>query len=155
MSNGLYLILIYTLIPLAVIVIAVAGRPLLTLPHHLTARLSEDTAYRWGVAGVAGIGLTLMLGLGLSRAFSSGGAAFPPAGLLGANLPTLYALLLLFGVPLAVVGLIAAGKRLLAHSRPPAPGHLSVETVYALGVAVTLNLGALAEVWLMVQLAGL
>jgi len=155
MSNGLYLTLVYTLIPLAVIVIAVAGRPLLTFPHRLTARLSEDTAYTWGVLEVAVIGLALMLGLGLSLAFNSGGAAFPPAGLLGANLPTLYALLLLFGVPLAVAGLIAAGKRLLARSRAAAPGRVSAKTVYALGVAVTLNLGALAEVWLMVQLAGL
>ncbi len=155
MSNGLYLILVYTLIPLAVIVIAVAGRPLLTFPHRLTPRLSEDTAYTWGVAAVAVIGLALMLGLGLSLAFTSGGAAFPPVALLGVNLPTLFALLLLFGVPLAVAGLIASGKRLLAHSRPPAPGRISAETVYALGVAAALNLGALAEVWLMVQLASL
>lgn len=73
MNNGLYLTLIYTLIPLAVIVMAVAGRPLLTLPHRLISRLSEETAYTWGVLAMASIGVGLMMVLGLSLAFSTAG----------------------------------------------------------------------------------
>ena len=153
MSTGLYLALVYTLIPLAVIVLAAVGRPLLALPHRFFPRLSADTAYTWGVATAVVVGLTLMLALGLATAFRTDGLVGFPASLLGLNLSTLYVLLLLFGVPLAVVGLIRAAKAMLAWPRPATPGLISIESVYALGVAVLINLGVLAEVWLVVQLA--
>jgi hypothetical protein len=153
MSTGLYLALVYTLIPLAVIVLAAAGRPLLALPQRFFPRLSEDTAYTGGVATVVALGLTLMLALGLAGAFRLDGLVRFPASLLGLNLSTLYVLLLLVGVPLAVVGLIRAAGSMLAWPRPATPGLLSIESVYALSAAVLIDLGVLAEVWLVVQLA--
>lgn len=59
MNNALYLYLVFTLIPLAVIVIAVAGQPLLILPHRLFPRISADTAYIWGVVILAFLGTAL------------------------------------------------------------------------------------------------
>lgn len=152
MSNGLYLTLIFTLIPLVVIVAAVVGRPVLTLPHRFFPRLSEDTAYMWGAALIAFIGIALMMYLALSLAFSTGGVTFPPADLLRFNLRTVYTLSFLFGVPLTVVGLIVARKPLLTWPHHALPEYISAETAYALSAAALVVGGALAEVWLIARL---
>jgi hypothetical protein len=111
MSNGLYLILVFTLIPLAVMVMAVVGRPLLTLPHRFFSRLSEDTAYMWGAVTTAFIGIALMTYLALSLAFSTGGVT--PARLL--RYAQMYALAFC-SAPLAVVGLVVASVDMASPS---------------------------------------
>lgn len=152
MSNGLYLLLVFTLIPLAVIVLAVIGRPLLALPHRFFPRLSEDTAYLGGAVTLVFIGIALTMYLVLSLALSTGSATFPPAGLLQFNLRTVYTLSFLFGVPLTVVGLIIAGKPLRTWPQRILRAHISTETIYALSVAVLVVGGALAEMWLAARL---
>lgn len=152
MSNGLYLTLVFTLIPLVVIVTAVVGRPVLTLPHRFFPRLSENMAYMGGVVTTVFIGIALTMYLALSLAFSTSGVTFPPAGLLQFNLRTLYVLSFLFGVPLTVVGLIVAGKPVLTWPHHALPEHISSETAYALSAAALVVGGALAEAWLVARL---
>lgn len=152
MSNGLYLLLVFTLIPLAVIALAVIGRPVLILPRRFFPRLAEDRAYMWGAVTLVFIGIGLTMYLALSLALSTGGLTFPPAGLLQFNLRTVYTLSFLFGVPLTVVGLMVAGKPLLTRTRGVWPGSVSTETIYALSAAVLVVGGALAEMWLLARL---
>ncbi len=152
MNNALYLLSVWGLIPLAVIVVAIIGRPVLALPHRLFKRLSPQHAYEWSVVVLALSGALAVIYLTLQLAFSTGGQTFPPAELMQLNLRTLYLFLILFGVPLAVVGLVIAGKPLLVWPHRILPGFISAESAYALSGAVLIVGGALVEVWLMAQL---
>lgn len=59
MSNELYLFLVYSLIPLGVIVIALLGQPLLTLPQRIVPGLSLDGARALSVTILASLGTAL------------------------------------------------------------------------------------------------
>lgn len=68
MNNALYLLLIFTVIPLAVIVIALMGRRALLLPRRLFPRLSADSAYALSVTVLASLGMGAVMFLALARA---------------------------------------------------------------------------------------
>ena len=57
--NALYLFLVYALIPLAVIVMAIMGRRVLTFPHRLVPRLAVEDAYALSVLVLASLGIGL------------------------------------------------------------------------------------------------
>jgi hypothetical protein len=153
MNNALYLLSVWGLIPLAVIAIALVGRPVLTLPHRLVKRLSPQHAYERSVIVLALAGALSVLYLTLHLAFNTGGQTFPQTAFLKLDGRIVYLLLLLFGVPLAVVGLIARGRRFLIWPSRLSFGLISEEGASALSSAALTVGGALAEVWLVVQLA--
>lgn len=61
MSNALYLLLIYTLIPLGVLVIAVLGQPFLTAPQRVLPGISQEGARALSVTLLATVGVALMM----------------------------------------------------------------------------------------------
>lgn len=67
--NALYLFLIYALIPLAVIVVALVGRRVLTFPHRLVPGLAVEDAYVLSVTVLAslGIGLEMLFAVWLAQ----------------------------------------------------------------------------------------
>ncbi|MEK7327716.1 MAG: hypothetical protein AAB217_20925 [Chloroflexota bacterium] len=153
MNNGLYLMLVWSLIPLAIVIIAVFGRPVLMLPHRLVKRLSVEQVYTRSVVMLALVSIVLLGYLTLQFAFSTGGKTFPPAELRQFNLRTLYLFLFLFGVPLTVLGLVTKGRRFLAWPHRLSFGLLSEEGAYAIGVAGLITLGVVAEALLAFRLA--
>jgi hypothetical protein len=153
MNNGLYLMLVWSLIPLAVVVVAVMGRPALMLPQRLFKRLSAEQVYTYSVVALAVVSIGLLGYLTLQFAFNTGGQTFPPAELRQLNLRTLYLLLFLFGVPLTALELVTKGRRLLTWPHRLSSGLLSEEGAYAIGVAGVFVLGVIAEVLLAYRLA--
>ena len=61
MSNALYLALIYSLIPLGVLVIVLVGQPLLTAPQRVLPGISQDGARALSVTLLASAGVALMM----------------------------------------------------------------------------------------------
>lgn len=153
MNNALSLILVWSLVPLAVVIIAVLGRPMLMLPHRLFKGLPAEQVYTRSIVTIALVSIGLLSYMTLQFAFSTDGSTFPPAELRQFNLRTLYLLLFLFGVPLTVLGLVTKGWRFLAWPHHLSFGLLSEEGAYAIGVAGLILLGAITEVWLVFRIA--
>lgn len=61
MSNVLYLLLVYTLIPLGVLVITLLAAPMLTVPQLVWPQMSEEGARALSVGGLATLGVGLMM----------------------------------------------------------------------------------------------
>lgn len=63
MNNGIYLFLVYSLIPLGVLVVVLLGQPLLTAPQRALSRISAEGARALSVTllTIFAIGLMMFL----------------------------------------------------------------------------------------------
>lgn len=61
MSNVLYLLLVYTLIPLGVLAITLLAAPMLTVPQRVWPQMSGDGARALSVGVLATLGVGLMM----------------------------------------------------------------------------------------------
>lgn len=61
MSKVLYLLLVYTLIPLGVLVIIWFGEPMLTVPQRVWPQMSDEGARALSVGVLATLGVGLMM----------------------------------------------------------------------------------------------
>lgn len=141
MSQGLYLTLVFTLVPLAVIFVAVLAEPLLR-------RVGGGRAFALSAVLLAALGMTAVSVLALQPTAAATGLLFPPREWLTLNERGGLSLAFLLGVPTLTAGLIVRGQPLMRR----ALGFLSAETASALGAVAALTGGIAAEVWLVARL---
>lgn len=141
MSHGLYLTLVFTLVPLGVIGLAVLG-------ESFVRRVFGDRAFAPSAVLLAVLGMTLVSVLALQPVAATTGLLFPPRDWLTLNERGWLSLAFLLGVPALTAGLIVWGQPVLRR----ALGFLSAETARALGAVAVLTSGIVAEVWLVARL---
>jgi hypothetical protein len=141
MSQGLYLTLVFTLVPLSVIGLAVWSEPFLR-------RASGNRAFALGAVVLATLGMTVVSVLALQPTAAATGLLFPPREWLTLNERGLLSLAFLVGVPALTTGLILWGQPVARR----ALRFLSAETASAMGAMAALTGGIVAEVVLAVRL---